>query len=136
VILRGRNFAPQDFEHAIDDLPAVRTGCSAAVSALAGDGSGEELWLFVERARSAPREDGAFAEAIIRRVLERTGIRAARVIPLEPGSLPRTSSGKIRRAEALRAYRSGALAKPAPVSLPRLALEMLRSQWAFHRASN
>jgi len=136
VILRGRNFAPQDFEHAIDDLPAVRTGCSAAVSAMAGDGSGEELWLFVERAREARRQDGAFAEAVVRRVLERTGIRAASVIPLAPGTLPRTSSGKIRRAATLRAYRSGALAKPAAVSLPRLALEMLRSEWAFYRASD
>jgi len=134
VILRGCNFAPQDFEHAIDDLPMVRTGCSAAVSGMAEDGSGEELWLFVERARRSPRQDAAFAEAIGRRVLERTGIRAARVIPLAPGTLPRTSSGKIRRAETLRAYRSDALVKPAPVSLPRLALEMLRSEWAFRRA--
>ncbi len=136
VILRGRNFAPQDFEHAIDDLPMVRTGCSAAVSAIAEDGSGEELWLFVERARETACEETAFAEAIIRRALERTGIRAARVISLAPGTLPRTSSGKIRRAETLNAYRRGALAEPAPVSLPRLALEMLRSQWAFHRASD
>jgi len=136
VILRGRNFAPQEFEHAIDDLPAVRTGCSAAVSSMARDGSGEELWLFVERAREAPREVDGFADAITRRVLERTGIRAARVIDLAPGTLPRTSSGKIRRAETLRAYRSGTLTKPAAVSLPRLALEMLRSEWAFRRASD
>jgi len=134
VVLRGRNFAPQDFEHAIDDLPALRTGCSAAVSAPAEDGSGEELWIFAERARGASLEDGAFADAVIRRVLERTGIRAARVIPLAPGCLPRTSSGKIRRAETLRAYRSGALEKPAAVSRPRLALEMLRSEWALRRA--
>jgi acyl-CoA synthetase (AMP-forming)/AMP-acid ligase II len=136
VILRGCNFAPQDFEYAIDDLPAVRTGCSAAVSALAGNGSGEELWLFVERARAVSGEDGAFVEAVRRRVLERTGIRAARVIPLAPGTLPRTSSGKIRRAETLHAFRSGTLARPAPVSRSRLALELLRSQWAFHRASD
>ena len=136
VLLRGRNFAPQDFEHAIDDLPAVRTGCSAAVSVLAEDGSGEELWLFAERARESTMTDSAFTAAVIQRVLERTGIRAARVIPLAPGTLARTSSGKIRRAETLRAYRSGALAKPAPVSLARLALEMLRSRWALHHASH
>jgi len=136
VILRGRNFAPQEFEHAIDDLPVVRTGCSAAVSSMAPDGSGEELWLFVERAREASSGAGGFADSIMRRVLERTGIRAARVIELEPGTLPRTSSGKIRRAETLRAYRSGTLTRPTAVSLPRLALEMLRSEWALRRASD
>jgi hypothetical protein len=56
------------------------------------------------------------------------------VIVLAPGTLPRTSSGKIRRSEALRLQRSGALTAPASVSFPRLALELARSLRAFARA--
>jgi hypothetical protein len=56
------------------------------------------------------------------------------VVLLAPGTLPRTSSGKIRRGETLRLYRAGALAPPRRVSLPRLALEMWRSLRAFARA--
>jgi hypothetical protein len=56
------------------------------------------------------------------------------VVVLAPGTLPRTSSGKIRRSEALRRYRTGTLEPPAPVSLARLALELARSLRGFARA--
>ncbi len=136
IIVRGRNHAPQDIEHGLDDIPGVRTGCSAAVGALAEDGSGEELWLLVERAQGTAQADPVIEDAVRRRALERSGLLASRVVVLAAGTLPRTSSGKIRRAEALRLYRSGALTPPAAVSLPRLALEMLRSLRAFARAGS
>jgi acyl-CoA synthetase (AMP-forming)/AMP-acid ligase II len=135
IIVRGRKYAPQDIEQALSDLPGVRSGCCAAVGALAEEGSGEQLWVFVERARGASESDGQIADAVRRRTLERSGLLAARVLVLAPGTLPRTSSGKIRRAEALRLHRAGALVPPARVSLPRLALEMARSLRAFARAS-
>jgi acyl-CoA synthetase (AMP-forming)/AMP-acid ligase II len=134
IIVRGRNHAPQDIEQALGDVPGVRAGCSAAVGALRDDGAGEELWLFVERAHGARETDDAIADAVRRRTLERSGLAAARVIVLAPGTLPRTSSGKIRRSEALRLQRSGSLVPPASVSVPRLALEMARSLRAFARA--
>lgn len=134
VIVRGKNYAPQDFERALDDLAGVRPGCSAAVGVLAHDGSGEELWLFVERTHDAGASDEELGTAIRVRTLERSGLRPGRVIVLAPGTLPRTSSGKIRRAETLRLERAGELTAPARVSLPRLALEMLRSLRAFARA--
>ncbi len=134
IIVRGHNHAPQDIEHALDDVPGVRTGCSAAVGALAADGGGEQLWVFVERAQDAAVPDEEIAAGVRRRALERSGLHAARVLVLAPGTLPRTSSGKIRRAETLRLHQLGALDAPAPVTLPRLALEMLRSQRAFARA--
>jgi acyl-CoA synthetase (AMP-forming)/AMP-acid ligase II len=134
IIVNGRNHAPQDVEHAIDDVPGVRAGCSAAVGALAHDGSGEALWILVERTRSAAQSDEQIADAVRRRALERSGLRAARVIVLEPGTLPRTSSGKIRRQEALRLVQRGALTPPERISLPRLGLEMWRSLRAFARA--
>ncbi|MFO0687969.1 MAG: fatty acyl-AMP ligase [Myxococcota bacterium] len=133
IIVRGRNHAPQDIERALDDLPGVRPGCSAAVGALADDGSGEVLWLFVERARESDQPDAELVDTIRRRTLERSGLHAARVVLLAPGTLPRTSSGKIRRSETLALDRAGRLVPPAPVSLPRLAVEMVRSLRAFSR---
>ena len=133
IVLRGRNHAPQDVEHAIDDLAGVRTGCSAAIG-LVGDG-GEELVVLVERNRNAAPEDASLADRIARRITERTGLVAARVVVLEPGTLPRTSSGKIRRAEARRLLALGALDAPRPVTPLRVFGEMLRSQVAFVRAT-
>jgi len=135
IIVRGRNHAPQDIEHALGDVAGVRVGCCAAVGALAENDAGEALWLFVERARGARESDGAIAEAVRRQVLERCGLHAERVVVLAAGTLPRTSSGKIRRSETLRLYRAGALTPPAPVSLPRLALELVRSARAHLRAN-
>ncbi len=134
IIVRGRNHSPQDVEHAIDDLPGVRTGCSAAVGALDADGGGEALWLFVERARNASAADAAIVQQVRARVLERVGLTAARIVVLAAGTLPRTSSGKIRRSETLRLYQTGRLDAPQRVNLPRLAFEMLRSKRAFRRA--
>ncbi len=134
IIVRGRNHAPQDIEHALGDAAGVRAGCSAAVGAIGDDGAGEALWLFVERAHGARESDAEIEREVRRRVLERSGLGAERVVVLAPGTLPRTSSGKIRRSEALRLYRAGALAAPAPVSLPRLVLEMARSLRGYARA--
>jgi acyl-CoA synthetase (AMP-forming)/AMP-acid ligase II len=135
LVLRGRNHAPQDVEQAVDGLEGVRTGCSAAVGLLSERGEGEELVVFVERARGAAETDALLAERVRRRVLERTGLAPAAVHVLAPGTLPRTSSGKIRRAEAARRFLAGELRPPRRVHVAALLREMLRSQLAFARAA-
>ena len=119
VILRGKNHAPQEFEDALDGLAGVRAGCAVAVGVPGDDG--EELGLLVET-------DGALLEESVRtRVLERTGIRARLIRLLQPGTLPRTSSGKLRRAEAQRQLLAGELHPPARVTPLKMARELLRS---------
>jgi hypothetical protein len=54
-------------------------------------------------------------------------------VVLEPGTLPRTSSGKLRRGETLRLHKAGELVPPAPVNALRLAGAVARSQLAFAR---
>ncbi len=125
VILRGANHAPQEFEDALDGLAGVRAGCAVAVG-VPGE-EGEELALLVEHA--APLE----VEAVRARVVERTGIRPHAVHLFAPGTLPRTSSGKLRRGEALRQLLSGELRPPRPVTLLGLAREAARSMAALAR---
>jgi acyl-CoA synthetase (AMP-forming)/AMP-acid ligase II len=125
VILRGANHAPQEFEDALDGLAGVRAGCAVAVG-VPGE-EGEELALLVEHA--APLE----VESVRARVVERTGIRPHAVHLLAPGTLPRTSSGKLRRGEALRQLLSGELRPPRPVTLLGLAREAARSMAALAR---
>ncbi len=128
VILRGANHAPQEFEDALDGLPGVRPGCGAAVGCATENG--EELVMLVERTGGDP----ALAEAISARVVERTGIRPHAVHLLEPGTLPRTSSGKLRRGEALRLLLAGELRAPPPATFLRLAREAARSMAARLRS--
>ena len=133
LIVRGRNHAPQDVERAVDHVEGVRTGCAVAVSWAMADSPTEQLLVLVERARASSRSEEAIARDCRDGILAATGLRADVVVVIEAGTLPRTSSGKLRRAEALRQYRSGELRSPDPVNAYRLARATLRSRSALRR---
>jgi acyl-CoA synthetase (AMP-forming)/AMP-acid ligase II len=134
VIVRGANHAPEEFEGALAGLPGLRAGCAVALGFTPPGGGGEELLLLVERGRDAEEEYDAVLEAQVRSaVTERTGVAPHTALILAPGTLPRTSSGKLRRGEALRRYLAGTLEPPRPVSLVRLAVGAARSSLAYAR---
>jgi fatty-acyl-CoA synthase len=129
IVLRGKNHAPQDLEQAVDGVAGVRTGCAVAVGDVGPDG--ERLLLFVE-ARE-PRE--GLAEDCRVAVKAATGLDPALVVVVDPGTIPRTSSGKLRRGETLRRFHAGALLPPDAVTPLRLAGALARSWigWTFGR---
>jgi fatty-acyl-CoA synthase len=132
VILRGRNHAPEEIERVLEGLPGVRAGCVVAASWLPEEAEGERLALFVESSRHAtPEQIEALPEACRKAVLGATGLDVDEVVILEPGTLPRTSSGKLRRQESLRLWLAGELAPPDPVTALRLAGTMARSGLAY-----
>lgn len=135
IVLRGRNYAPQDIEQVVDELEGVRRGCTVAVGAvLEASHAGEELLILSEyRANAAATSVAELPERIRKRVLDALGLRAARVEALAPGTLPRTSSGKLRRSEARRRYLSGALTPPKRMGAVGIAREMWRSAAAMRR---
>lgn len=138
VIMRGRNFAPEEIEHALDGVGGVRSGCSVAASylpeGLAG-ADGERMVVLVERARGfAPGDDATIAAECRQAILGATTLEAGEVVVLEPGTLPRTSSGKLRRGEALAGHLDGTLAPPGSSGLLAVAGAMVRSRLAFARA--
>jgi acyl-CoA synthetase (AMP-forming)/AMP-acid ligase II len=116
IILRGRNYAPEEIERAVEGVPGVRAGCAVAASWLPEDAPGEVLALFVEVSReTAPEDLAALPEACRQAILGATGLAVDRLEILAPGALPRTSSGKLRRGEALRLFLAGELAALDPV---------------------
>jgi acyl-CoA synthetase (AMP-forming)/AMP-acid ligase II len=132
VIIRGANHAPQEFEECLDGLEGVRTGCVVAVGFLPDGADGEHLLVLAERAKDAGSDGEAGTVELVRRaVLERTGIRPHTVVMLEPGTLPRTSSGKLRRGEALRLYLARELTPPRKAGPAQLSAELARSALAF-----
>ncbi len=101
IIVGGKNYYPQDIEQAIWEVPDVRTG---SVIAFGVPGAkGEELVLAVEtRATNGARTE--LASAVRKRVAEHTGLKAKDVVVLSPGSLPKTSSGKLQRRKTASLY--------------------------------
>jgi fatty-acyl-CoA synthase len=134
VVVRGANHAPEEFEAALEGVAGVRPGCVVAAGFAPEDQGGEALLLLVERRRRAREPDPAIEAAVRRAVLERTGIAPHTIRVLEPGTLPRTSSGKLRRQEAARRFASGELAPPASAGALAVALHVARSQLAYARA--
>jgi acyl-CoA synthetase (AMP-forming)/AMP-acid ligase II len=129
VIVRGANHAPEEFEAALAGLPGLRPGCAVALGFTPPEG-GEALLVLAERARGAAAgDDGALEAAVRRAVSARTGVQPHTVALLAPGTLPRTSSGKLRRQEALRRHQAGALAPPRGAGPLALALAVVRSRW-------
>ncbi|WP_019972896.1 fatty acyl-AMP ligase [Mycobacterium sp. 141] len=132
VIIRGANHAPQDFEAALDGLPGVRTGCAVAVGFVPAGEEEEALALLVETTSDAP---ASLASDVSKRVWERTGILAAHVELLAPGTLPRTSSGKLRRRESRNQWLAGTLVAPKKVSTMRLMWYAAKGQVSLAKAA-
>jgi acyl-CoA synthetase (AMP-forming)/AMP-acid ligase II len=128
IVIRGANHQPREFESVLEEVEGVRTGCAVALGFIPPGGEGEELLILAER---TPLAGGDLAERIRAAILERTRIRPYRVEILEPGTLPRTSSGKLRRAEALRQFSAGQLAAPKRLTPLRIAAELARSAIGF-----
>jgi len=134
VILRGRNYAPEEIEQAAGHVAGVRSGCVVATSWLPEGGEREELFLFVEHARDASDDARErLPEACRKAVAAATGLDPDHVLVLTPGTLPRTSSGKLRRREALERHLGGRLTPPEPVNPLRLAGAFARSGLAYAR---
>ncbi len=113
IILRGRNHYPQDLELTAErSHPALRTGGGAA---FAVDAAGEERLVIVhevERQARAGMEDGKaeeIAAAVRRAVAEEHEVSVAEVVLIGPETLPRTSSGKVRRRACRELYLEGGL---------------------------
>jgi len=110
IVIRGRNHYPQDIELTAEaSHPALRPGCSAAF-AVAGEET-ERLVLVAEinRERRNSVDVNGVAESIRQAILMEHEIDISAVALIRPGSLPKTSSGKIQRSAIRSAFLSGSL---------------------------
>jgi acyl-CoA synthetase (AMP-forming)/AMP-acid ligase II len=132
IIIRGRNYAPQEMEDLLTDLDGIRKGCAVAVGTVV-EGSGEQLVLLAEKDSRSRRPEAEIVSDIKSRILAGLSLIPYHVELLEPGTLPRTSSGKLRRSEALRQFLAGELTPPEKVNAFKLLLEVGKSQLAWNR---
>jgi amino acid adenylation domain-containing protein/non-ribosomal peptide synthase protein (TIGR01720 family) len=108
IILRGRNHYPQDIERtAARSHPALRSGGGAAFGVESGDE--ERLVVVHEIERHREAEAGEVAEAIRRAVADEHEVPVEDVVLLRAGTIPKTSSGKIRRTACREGYLAGRL---------------------------
>jgi len=122
IILYGKKYAPQDIENAAQNAhPALRADASIAFAV--SDSERERLVVVAELQREWLRRGDAWPDvlaAVRRAVSEQHGVNLDELVFIKPGTLPRTSSGKVRRAQARANYESNALelALPARIDQP------------------
>lgn len=139
IIQGGRNLYPQELEQIAGDVEGVRRGCVAAFGVSGRRLAGERLVLVAETRRTEPQEKEKLAAAIRERMDAQLGVPLDEVVPVSPQSVPKTSSGKIRRDACRRLYLQGKLDSPIPavwLQVARLALRSLgqRSRRVFGTA--
>ncbi|ACL63067.1 AMP-binding protein [Methylobacterium nodulans] len=112
VIRAGRKIHPHELEEVAGSVPGVRKGCVAAFASPDPKTGTERLILVAET-----RLTDASARAGLRRTLAEAAAGVLDQPPDDillcpPHTVPKTSSGKIRRAAARALYESGGLDRP------------------------
>ncbi len=124
MIIRGSNYYPQDIEWTVErSHPGIRSGGVASFSISVGEEEKVVVLAEVERAyRSARSQEEApvsdLLDTIIRAVVRQHDLPLHQVVLLQPGALPKTSSGKIQRRACRMAFLDGSLAALRVASLP------------------
>jgi acyl-CoA synthetase (AMP-forming)/AMP-acid ligase II len=98
IIISGENHYPQDIEHTVYmSDPAIRIGCGAAFSV---DVQGKERLVVVQEIRRDNIDD-LDSKSVIAKIREGVakhhGLATYEVVLIEPGTLSKTTSGKIQR---------------------------------------
>jgi len=108
LIIYGRNHSPDDIEATIQEITGGRCAAIAVP-----DGTSEKLVTIIEfRKRKKGDSEEEVAERLrdIKRdvtaaIYASHGLSVADLVLVSPGSIPITTSGKIRRAQCVEQYR-------------------------------
>jgi fatty-acyl-CoA synthase len=101
IIMAGRNIYPADIERAAARVSGVRPGCAVAVRLDAGR-TRETFAVAVESNNwQDPAEVRRIEHQVAHEVVADVDVRPRNVVVLKPGTIPKTPSGKLRRAHTL-----------------------------------
>ncbi|MBI0295855.1 fatty acyl-AMP ligase [Streptomyces sp. PRKS01-29] len=112
LVVKGRNHYPQDLEYSAErSHPALRPASAAAFAVDRGDR--EALVVVIEADGRALRAAGhdALVSAVRERVRDDHRLEAEDVVVIRRGTLPKTTSGKVRRGTCRRQYVEGTLVR-------------------------
>jgi acyl carrier protein len=109
IIKSGRNIIPQEVEAAAAEVQGVRRGCVAAFGTIDQKRGTERLVVVAETRATAPEELRRIEVQIMRTVDAAIGMPPDQAVLVAPHTIPKTSSGKIRRKEVRSLYDAGRL---------------------------
>ncbi|MGB1017310.1 MAG: acyl-CoA synthetase, partial [Nannocystaceae bacterium] len=133
IIVNGRNFYPQDIEWHAYKIEGVRKGNAIAFSVHDPQARRERVVLAVE---SRAEDQGARIRGeILAEVLESMSLRLDEILLLPPGTLPKTSSGKLQRTKAAEMFRNSELTGTSKNNSWQLVKHLAKSRWAYVKSA-
>ena len=110
LIVRGAKHHPEDIEASVArSHPVLQSGGGAAFVVDGAEDSSVVVLQEIDRHGVRDLDLAAVTRAAIGAVTEQHGLRPDHLLLLRPGSLPRTTSGKVQRNRCREAYLSGSL---------------------------
>jgi fatty-acyl-CoA synthase len=106
IVRQGRKYHPPDLESTIADLRGIRPAGVVVFGINRPDEADEVVAVLEARASMTPED---IIDHVRRRVRETAGLELDRVIIAPPGTIPLTTSGKVRRAETRARFQAGTL---------------------------
>ena len=107
IIKGGRNISPYELEEAIGDLPRIRRGCVAVFGSVERASGTERVIVLAETRQSDTALDEDLRHRINELAMSLIGGPVDDIVLAPPHTVPKTSSGKIRRVAARDYYERG-----------------------------
>ncbi|MGH4009098.1 MAG: AMP-binding protein [Pseudonocardiaceae bacterium] len=104
IIRAGRNLHPEELEQAVGDIPGIRTGCVAVFATPEQAGGTERLVVLAETHRTGTAALTELRARIVTVTVDLLGTPPDDIVLAPPRTVPKTSSGKIRRAASRERY--------------------------------
>jgi 1-acyl-sn-glycerol-3-phosphate acyltransferase len=117
IIRGGRNLVAAEIEEAASEVSGIRKGCVAAFGVTEARSGTEQVVIVAETKALARAERDEIERQVIDRVTTAIGAPPDIVRLVPQGSVPKTSSGKIRRNDTKKLYLSGELGRERGDSL-------------------
>ncbi len=122
IIRGGRNISPYELEQAVGDLAGIRRGCVAVFGSRDTASGTERVVVLAEMRDQDPSRHEDLKRMINDLAINFIGAPADDIVLAPPGTVPKTSSGKIRRVAAREYYERG----PTAVTGGAVWLQFLR----------
>lgn len=107
IIKAGRNLYPQEVEEVVGDVPGIRKGCVAAFGVTDAEAGTERLVVIAESRETASERVEEIRTEVLDRIVTAIGLPPDTLVIARPGTVFKTSSGKIRRSAMRDAYLRG-----------------------------
>jgi acyl carrier protein len=107
IIRGGRNISPYELEEAVGDLPGIRRGCVAVFGSADRASGTERVVVLAETREKGAVEHEALKKKINQLAMSLIAAPADDIVLAPPATVPKTSSGKIRRVAAREYYERG-----------------------------